>query len=111
MSSGPSPLSARQLNRLRVIEAIYRQPPTGPAAVGRAPLLGGGGALRAPMARVAAQLAASGRLPGWRGIRRATEMEARLGVPVQMENVASAGAVGEEVFGAGRGVDGLVCVR
>jgi len=30
-------------------------------------------------------------------------MEARLGVPVQLENDGNVGALGEKVFGAGRG--------
>ena len=35
MTSGPSPLSVRQLNRLHVIEAIHRQPATSRAEISR----------------------------------------------------------------------------
>jgi predicted NBD/HSP70 family sugar kinase len=38
-------------------------------------------------------------------------MQARLGVPVELENDANVGALGEKVFGAARGVDDLVYVR
>jgi predicted NBD/HSP70 family sugar kinase len=74
-------------------------------------LLGLGIGLAAPINRTSGELEANGILPGWRGIRPAAEMEARLGVPVQIENDANAGALGEKLFGAGRGVDDLVYVR
>ena len=41
----------------------------------------------------------------------AVELEARLGLPVRIENGANAGAMGEHLFGAGRGVDDMVYVR
>lgn len=74
-------------------------------------LLGIGMGLAAPINRVTGELEANGILPGWHGIRPAAEMEARLGVPVQLENDANVGALGEKVFGAGRDVDDLVYVR
>jgi predicted NBD/HSP70 family sugar kinase len=74
-------------------------------------LLGVGMGLAAPIDRVTGELEADGILPGWHGIRPAAEMETRLGVPVQLENDANVGALGEKVFGAARGVDDLVYVR
>jgi predicted NBD/HSP70 family sugar kinase len=41
-------------------------------------------------------------LPGWLGLRIASEMEARLGVPVEIENDANCGALAELTWGAGR---------
>jgi predicted NBD/HSP70 family sugar kinase len=219
MTSGPSPLSARQLNRLRVIETIYRHPASSRAEItrqtglarqtvstaidellsvriveehapedarprntGRPPtllslapnaafavgldfghqhirvavcdlsgqpivdefssaevdhaptesldladelvrnalsnagiepdrLLGVGMGLAAPINQTSGELEANEILPGWHGIQPAAEMEARLGVPVQIENDANAGALGEKLYGAGRGVDNLVYVR
>ena len=58
-----------------------------------------------------ASIEADGILPGWHGIRPAAEMQARLGVPVELENDANVGALGEKVFGAARGVDDLIYVR
>ncbi len=54
---------------------------------------------------------ADGILPSWRGIRPERELEARLGLPVNLENDANAGAMGEHLFGAGRGVDNLAYVQ
>jgi predicted NBD/HSP70 family sugar kinase len=81
------------------------------AGIDREDLLGVGMGLAAPINRTTGELEANGILPGWHGIRPAAEMEARLGVPVQLENDANAGALGEKLFGAGRGVDDLVYVR
>ncbi len=67
--------------------------------------------LAAPINKATGKLEADGILPGWHGIRPAAEMEARLGVPVQLENDANVGALGEKVFGAGREVDDLVYAR
>ena len=83
----------------------------GSAGIEREDLLGVGMGLAAPINRTTGELEANGILPGWHGIRPAAEMEARLGVPVQLENDANAGALGEKLFGAGRGVDDLVYVR
>jgi predicted NBD/HSP70 family sugar kinase len=74
-------------------------------------LLGVGMGLAAPIYRATGEIAADGILPGWHGIRPAAEMRARLGVPVELENDANVGALGEKVFGAARGIDDLVYVR
>jgi predicted NBD/HSP70 family sugar kinase/biotin operon repressor len=41
-------------------------------------------------------------LPGWTGVRIATEMQQRLGMPVEIENDANLGALAEMTWGAGR---------
>ena len=74
-------------------------------------LLGVGMGLAAPIYRANGRHRGRRHLPGWQGIRPAAEMEARLGVPVELENDANVGALGEKVFGAARGVDDLVYVR
>ena len=47
-------------------------------------------------------------LPGWSG---AAGLEERLGMPVQLRNDAHAGALGEHLFGAGRGVSDMVYLQ
>ncbi|MBV9604471.1 MAG: ROK family transcriptional regulator, partial [Solirubrobacterales bacterium] len=74
-------------------------------------LLGVGMGLAAPINAATGSLEANGILPGWRGIRPAAEMEARLGIPVALDNDANLGALGEKAFGAARGVDHLVYIR
>ena len=74
-------------------------------------LLGVGMGLAAPINKATGNLEANGILPGWHGIRPAAEMEARLGIPVALDNDANLGALGEKAFGAARGVDDLVYIR
>ncbi|MDH6224183.1 MULTISPECIES: ROK family transcriptional regulator [Streptomyces] len=50
-------------------------------------------------------------LPGWRGTRPAEELEARLGVPVHVDNDANLGALGELTWGSGRGVRDLAYIK
>ena len=81
------------------------------AGIDRDRLLGVGMGLAAPINKTTGELEADGILPGWHGIRPAAEMEARLGIPVELANDADAGALGEKVFGGGSAVDDLVYVR
>jgi predicted NBD/HSP70 family sugar kinase len=74
-------------------------------------LLGIGMGLAAPIDHATGELKADGILPGWHGLRPAAEMQARLGVPVQLENDANVGALGEKAFGAARGVENVVYIR
>nr|WP_150960283.1 ROK family protein [Aneurinibacillus sp. XH2] len=53
---------------------------------------------------------ASGNLPGWSGVRLREELEKASGLPVVVANDAHALAVGEGWQGAGRGLDGFLCV-
>src|SRR4051795_3309358 len=74
-------------------------------------VVGVGMALAAPVDRDAGVVFAEGILPSWGGIQPAAEMQARLGHPVEVHNDANLGALGEHVFGAGRGVAHMLYVR
>ncbi|WP_225849963.1 ROK family transcriptional regulator [Streptomyces sp. HPF1205] len=74
-------------------------------------VLGAGIGLAAPIDPGTGEVRADGILPGWQGVVPAAEMRERLGVSVQLANDADAGALGENVFGAGRGVDDMIYIR
>ncbi|MDA0168860.1 ROK family transcriptional regulator [Solirubrobacter taibaiensis] len=74
-------------------------------------VIGAGMALSAPLDRTSGAILAEGILPNWSGVQPAVEMQARLGVPVEVRNDANLGALGEHTFGAGRGVDDMLYVR
>ncbi|MEU6060982.1 ROK family transcriptional regulator [Streptomyces sp. NPDC047097] len=50
-------------------------------------------------------------LPGWTGINPSQELGRRLGVPVYVDNDANLGALGELVWGGGRGVRDLAYIK
>ncbi|RST15128.1 ROK family transcriptional regulator [Streptomyces sp. WAC05374] len=50
-------------------------------------------------------------LPGWTGINPSEELSRRLGVPVYVDNDANLGALGELVWGGGRGVKDLAYIK
>ncbi|MEU1089588.1 ROK family transcriptional regulator [Streptomyces sp. NPDC005576] len=50
-------------------------------------------------------------LPGWTGINPSAELATRLGVPVYVDNDANLGALGELVWGSGRGVRDLAYIK
>jgi predicted NBD/HSP70 family sugar kinase len=50
-------------------------------------------------------------LPGWIGLKPARELERRLGVPVDVDNDANLGALGEVSQGAGRGARDVVYLK
>jgi predicted NBD/HSP70 family sugar kinase len=50
-------------------------------------------------------------LPGWGGINPREELAGRLGMPVHVDNDANLGALGELVWGAGRGVKDLAYIK
>jgi predicted NBD/HSP70 family sugar kinase len=100
-----APVETLDLARELVRRALDR------AGIAHDRLLGVGMGLAAPINKITGELEADGILPGWLGVRPAAEMEARLGIPVRLENDANVGALGEKAFGAGRGVDDLVYVR
>src|ERR1700750_195861 len=79
--------------------------------VDRRNVIGVGMGLAAPIDSATGTAYVEGILPSWGGISPAAEMEGRLGLPVQIENDANVGALGEHMFGAGRGVDDMVYVR
>ena len=50
-------------------------------------------------------------LPGWAGLHAADELGNRIGLPVQVDNDANLGALGEVAFGAGRGAEDVMYVK
>lgn len=50
-------------------------------------------------------------LPGWGGVKPREEMAGRLGMEVHVDNDANLGALGELVWGAGRGVGDLAYIK
>ena len=82
---------------------------TSPARADQA--IGVGMGLAAPVDAASGSAFVEGILPGWDGVRPAAEMEARLGLPVKLENDANVGALGEHRFGAARGARDVAYVR
>jgi predicted NBD/HSP70 family sugar kinase len=56
-------------------------------------------------------LGSSAILPGWAGINPRLELAERLRMPVQVDNDANLGALGELVWGGGRGVRDLAYIK
>jgi predicted NBD/HSP70 family sugar kinase len=81
------------------------------AGVARAHVVGAGVGLAAPVDAITGLIHTEGILPRWDGVYPAAELEQRLGMPVQVENDANAGAMGEHLFGVGRGVADMVYLR
>jgi predicted NBD/HSP70 family sugar kinase len=81
------------------------------AGVDSSRVIGVGVGLAAPVDAASGTVHADGILPGWTGIAPAKELEARLGMPVRVENGANAGALGEHLFGAGRGAGDMIYLR
>ena len=74
-------------------------------------VVGAGVGLAAPVDAATGLVHAEGILPGWDGINPAAELEQRLGMDVQIVNDANAGAMGEHLFGVGRGVSDMVYLQ
>jgi predicted NBD/HSP70 family sugar kinase len=81
------------------------------ANVKPAELVGVGMGLPGPVHRPSGELGDSTILPGWVGIRAADAISAALNQAVEVENDANLGALGEWMWGAGRGADHMAYVK
>jgi predicted NBD/HSP70 family sugar kinase len=81
------------------------------AGVGRGELLGIGMGLPGPVHRPSGELGNSTILPGWVGINAADAVSEALGHRVEVENDANLGALGEWMWGSGRGVEHMAYVK
>jgi predicted NBD/HSP70 family sugar kinase len=80
------------------------------SGVQRDRLLGAGVGLAGPIDQATGTVGSSAILPGWVGMQVAQELEARLGVPVHVDNDANVGALAESVLGAGRGASEMAYI-
>src|SRR4051794_25004273 len=81
------------------------------AGVRRSELAGVGRGLPGPVHRPSGRLGNSTILPGWVDIRAEDAVSRALGRPVEVENDANLGALGEWMWGAGRGADHMAYVK
>ncbi|MBL1067055.1 ROK family transcriptional regulator [Streptomyces sp. 7-21] len=81
------------------------------AGVDRRKIIGVGLGVPGPIDVATGALGSSVILPGWRGTNPREELAARLGVRVHIDNDANLGALGELVWGAGRGASDLAYIK
>ena len=79
--------------------------------VTRDEVVGVGMGLPGPVHRPSGELGNSTILPGWAGTRAADAVATALGYPVEVENDANLGALGEWMWGAGRGAAHMAYVK
>ncbi|MFF1558650.1 ROK family protein [Streptomyces sp. NPDC058279] len=79
--------------------------------VGRDKVIGVGLGVPGPIDVESGTLGSTAILPGWAGINPRQELSGRLGVPVYVDNDANLGALGELVWGSGRGVKDLAYIK
>ncbi|BAU86746.1 rOK-family transcriptional regulator [Streptomyces laurentii] len=81
------------------------------SGIRREKLVGVGLGVPGPIDVSSGTLGSTSILPGWSGISPADELADRLGVPVHVDNDANLGALGELVWGSGRGVSDLAYIK
>ncbi len=79
--------------------------------VSREKVIGVGLGVPGPIDVESGTLGSTAILPGWAGINPRQELSQRLGVPVYVDNDANLGALGELVWGSGRGVKDLAYIK
>src|SRR5438552_6519192 len=77
----------------------------------RTSVLGVGMGIPGPVDREHGTAGSATILPGWVGLRIASEMQRRLGIPVEIENDANLGALAELTWGAGRDCSNFAYVK
>ena len=83
------------------------------ASLGISPgkVIGVGLGVPGPIDVESGKLGSTAILPGWSGIHPREELAGRLGMPVYVDNDANLGALGELVWGGGRGVKDLAYIK
>jgi predicted NBD/HSP70 family sugar kinase len=81
------------------------------AAVDPTAVIGVGMSIPAPVEQSSGVVLEPGILPGWSALNPAAELSARLRLPVQADNDANLGALGEATWGAGRGYDDFLFLQ
>ncbi|MGK5627185.1 ROK family transcriptional regulator [Streptomyces sp. URMC 123] len=79
--------------------------------VGVGKIVGVGLGVPGPIDVASGTLGSTAILPGWAGTNPRDELAGRLGVPVHVDNDANLGALGELVWGGGRGVKDLAYIK
>ncbi|OKK04668.1 transcriptional regulator [Streptomyces sp. CB03234] len=79
--------------------------------IGQDKVVGVGLGVPGPIDVSSGTLGSTSILPGWTGINPSEELSGRLGVPVYVDNDANLGALGELVWGGGRGVKDLAYIK
>ncbi|GAA1902405.1 ROK family transcriptional regulator [Streptantibioticus ferralitis] len=79
--------------------------------IGADKVIGVGLGVPGPIDVASGVLGSTAILPGWGGINPREELAGRLGMPVHVDNDANLGALGELVWGAGRGVKDLAYIK
>ncbi|MQS39901.1 ROK family transcriptional regulator, partial [Streptomyces katsurahamanus] len=90
----------------KLVDRLIAQSGIGPEKV-----IGVGLGVPGPIDAESGVLGSTSMLPGWTGTNPSEEMAGRLGVPVHVDNDANLGALGELVWGGGRGVRDLAYVK
>ncbi len=85
----------------RIVDAVHAA--AAGAQVATSELLGAGVSAPGPIDTSEGVITDPPNLPGWHNVPLARILRERLGIPVVLENDANCGAVGEHMFGAGRG--------
>ena len=64
-----------------------------------------------PLDRRTGEIGSTVILPGWVGLRAGEELSRRIGLPVEVDNDANLGALGELFYGAARGLSDFIYVK
>jgi glucokinase-like ROK family protein len=81
------------------------------AGISPAKIVGVGLGVPGPIDVASGTLGSTAILPGWAGTNPRDDLAARLSVPVHVDNDANLGALGELVWGAGRGATDLAYIK
>jgi predicted NBD/HSP70 family sugar kinase/biotin operon repressor len=83
----------------------------GELGLDRKQVIAAGIGIPGPVDRARGTVGSTTILPGWVGLRIASEMKERLGLPVEMENDANLGALAEMTWGAGRDCSNFAYIK